>query len=109
MDWSRPAPELERAVRAYNPVPGAWTLLDGAPLKIWSAELVADAGALQPEAHAGSYAPGETLAADAEQLAIACGNGVLSIRELQPAGSKRMSAAAFLAGRPLPSGTRLGD
>jgi len=109
LDWSRPALELERAVRAYNPVPVAWTLLDGAPLKVWSAEVVADVGALLPEAHTGSYASGEVLPADAEQLVIACGDGALSIRELQPAGSKRMSTAAFLAGRPLPTGTRLGD
>lgn len=108
LDWSRPAFELERAVRAYNPVPGGWTLLDGAPLKVWSAEVVADAGALPLTAHTGSYAPGEVLPADAEQLVIACGDGALRIRELQPAGSKRMSAAAFLAGRPIPTGTRLG-
>jgi methionyl-tRNA formyltransferase len=37
LDWKLPADVLARAVRAYNPVPGAWTLLDGAPLKIWSA------------------------------------------------------------------------
>jgi methionyl-tRNA formyltransferase len=109
LDWSRPAFELERAVRAYNPAPGAWTLLDGAPLKVWSAEVVADAGALWPASHTGSYAPGEVLPADAEQLVVASGDGALSIRELQPAGGKRMSAAAFLAGRPLPMGTRLGD
>src|SRR4030065_30954 len=40
-----PADALARAVRAYNPVPGAWTLLDGAPLKIWSAHVVAGSGA----------------------------------------------------------------
>jgi methionyl-tRNA formyltransferase len=104
LDWSRSALELERAVRAFNPVPGAWTLLEGSPLKIWSARVAADAGVLQPE----SLMPGEVLPADAEQLVIACGKGALSIRELQPAGSKRMTAAAFLAGRSMPTGTRLG-
>ncbi len=108
LDWSRSALELERAVRAFNPAPGAWTLLDGAPLKIWSARVVAEADVLQPEAHAGSEVSGEVLPADTEQLVIACGDGALSIRELQPAGSKRMTAAAFLAGRPLAAGTRLG-
>jgi len=88
---------LARAVRAYNPVPGAWTLLDGAPLKIWSAQ-----------ACPGSGATGEVLRADAEQLAVACGNGALALQEVQPAGSKRMTAAAFLAGRPLLPGTRFG-
>ena len=97
LDWSQPADVLARAVRAYNPVPGAWTLLDGAPLKIWAAQVVS-----------GSGAPGEILRAEADQLVVACGNGALALHEIQPAGSKRMSAAAFLAGRPLPPGTRLG-
>ena len=97
LDWTQPADSLARAVRAYNPVPGAWTLLDGAPLKIWSAQ-----------ASVGTGAAGEVLRADADQLLIACGSGALALLEIQPAGSKRMAAAAFLAGRPLAAGTRLG-
>jgi len=97
LDWGQPAAVLARAVRAYHPVPGAWTLLDGTPLKIWAAQ-----------AESGSGAPGEILRADADQLVVACGSGALALQEIQPAGSKRMSAAAFLAGRPLPPGTRLG-
>ena len=97
LDWCQPADALVRAVRAYNPVPGAWTLLDGAPLKIWAAQAVS-----------GSGAPGEVLRAEADQLVVACGDGALALQALQPAGSKRMGAAAFLAGRPLPPGTRLG-
>jgi methionyl-tRNA formyltransferase len=97
LDWSQPAGVLARAVRAYHPVPGAWTLLEGAPLKIWSAQAVAGVGAA-----------GEVLLADAEHLVVACGSGALALQEVQPAGSKRMSAAAFLAGRPLSPGTRFG-
>jgi methionyl-tRNA formyltransferase len=97
LDWGQPATMLARAVRAYNPVPGAWTLLDGAPLKIWSAQAVA-----------GSGAPGDVLRAEAGHLIVACGNGALALQEIQPAGSKRMTAAAFLAGRPLSPGTRFG-
>ena len=97
LDWSQPADALARAVRAYNPAPGAWTLLDGAPLKIWAAQ-----------ACAGSGRPGEVLQAEGDRLLIACGRGALALQDIQPAGSKRMPVAAFLAGRPLPSGTRLG-
>ena len=97
LDWNQPADALARAVRAYHPVPGAWTLLDGAPLKIWAAQAVS-----------GSGGAGEVLRAEADQLIVACGSGALALQEIQPAGSKRMSAAAFLAGRPLPPGTRLG-
>jgi methionyl-tRNA formyltransferase len=97
IDWTRPAERLAREVRAYDPVPGAWTLLDGAPLKIWAADVVAAAGG-----------PGEVLRAEGGELWIACGRDAIAVRELQPAGARRMTAAAFLAGRPLPPGTRLG-
>ncbi len=97
LDWSQPAEALARAVRAYNPAPGAWTLLDGMPLKIWSARVCAGEGPA-----------GTVLRAEGEQLLIACGSGALALQEIQPAGSRRMSAAAFLAGRALPPGTCLG-
>lgn len=97
LDWHQPADSLARAVRAYCPVPGAWTLLEGAPLKIWSAQAVPGAG----EA-------GEILRADGDQLVVACGEGALALRELQPAGSKRMPVAAYLASRTLAPGTHFG-
>ena len=97
LDWHQPANSLARAVRAYCPVPGAWTLLEGAPLKIWSAQAVPGAG----EA-------GEILRADGDQLVVACGEGALALRELQPAGSKRMPVAAYLASRTLAPGTHFG-
>src|SRR3569623_2736 len=97
LDWNQPADALARAVRAYNPAPGAWTLLEGAPLKVWMAATAPGAGD-----------PGTVLRGDAEGLVVACGSGALALREIKPAGSKRMSAAAFLAGRPVPPGSRLG-
>ena len=97
LDWTQPADALARAVRAYDPAPGAWTLLDGAPLKIWAARAVP-----------GSGAPGEILEAEAGRLVVACGGAALDLQTVQPAGGKRMTAAAFLAGRPLPSTARLG-
>ena len=107
LDWRQPADTLARAVRAYNPAPGAWTLLDGEPLKIWSAQ--ASTKPLRAEANEKSYVPGEVLSTEADQLVVACGTGALALQVVQPAGSKRMSAAAFLAGRPLPPGTRFGS
>jgi methionyl-tRNA formyltransferase len=97
LDWSQPAPLLARAVRAYNPAPGAWTQLDGTVLKIWAAQAVAGAGQ-----------PGEVLRAAGDQLVVACGSGALALRALQAAGGARMDSAAFLAGRPLATGARLG-
>jgi methionyl-tRNA formyltransferase len=97
LDWGQPAEVLARAVRAYNPAPGAWTLLDGAPLKIWAAQAVAGEGS-----------PGRMLRGEAEQLVIACGSGALALHEVQPAGSRRMPVAAFLAGRPMAPGAHFG-
>jgi methionyl-tRNA formyltransferase len=98
LDWSRPAEVLARKVRAFNPAPGAWTVLNGEALKIWKADSIAGMG----EA-------GTVLEAKPEGLVVACGNGTLQITELQKAGGRRMSAAAFLAGNPLSPGETLGN
>lgn len=99
LDFSRPATELARAVRAYNPAPGAATMLHGLPLKIWSAHIAAGQ----------SGVPGTVVAVDAQSIVVACGMGVLGITEVQPAGGKRQSVNQFLAGHPLSEGTQLGD
>lgn len=107
LDWNQPADALALAVRAYNPAPGAWTLLDGVPLKIWSAQAVAGPDAIK-DADPLRAEPGEVLLAEGDRLVVACGSGTLALQEIQPAGGKRMAAAAFLAGRPLLAGTRFG-
>ena len=93
LDWSRPASELERAVRAFRPAPGASALLDAATVKIWRAHVVDASGA-----------PGTVLSGDG--IVVACGERALAVSELQRAGARRVSAAEFLRGRPLPPGTR---
>ena len=93
LDWRRTAAELERAVRAFRPSPGATARLDGEVLKIWRAEL----------AHARGE-PGELLAGSA--ITVACAEGALRILELQRPGGRRVGAAEFLRGRPLSPGTR---
>lgn len=95
LDWSRPAAELARCVRAYNPVPGAHTVWDGKDIKIWQAAV--DTG------RAGQ--PGEVLASDEHGIVVACGAQTLRLLELQSAGGKRLSAAAFIAGHAISSGS----
>lgn len=104
VDWSEDAQSLDRRVRACDPVPGATASLAGEPVKIWSAEATARAFG----------APGTILSADSRGLLVACGAGALLVRELQRPGGKRMSAAAYLAGRPpgwpsLPHSNGTGD
>lgn len=94
LDWSRPAAELERAVRAFRPAPGAFGLLDGEPIKIWRAEVVSARGA-----------PG-TILETQKHLVIACGEQALAVSELQRAGGRRLSAAEFVRGYRLAPGAR---
>ncbi len=89
IDWSLPAAVLDRRVRAFNPFPGAGSVLAGEAVKVWSAH---------PEAGAATAAPGQVLAADAQGIRVATGDGVLVLTELQRAGGKRLPAADFLRG-----------
>ncbi|MCX7663432.1 MAG: methionyl-tRNA formyltransferase [Tepidimonas fonticaldi] len=100
LDWAAPAALLERRVRAFDPVPGAATTLDGAMLKVW--------GARAEPAVAPSAAPGTVLAADAAGIRVQTGQGVLVLTEVQRAGGKRLAAGDFLRGTALPPGVRLG-
>jgi methionyl-tRNA formyltransferase len=93
IDWQQPATLTERRVRAFDPWPGTFTTLDGAVLKILAA-VVAE----------GSGTPGTLLDDD---LLVACGEAALRLTRVQLSGRAAMDAAAFLRGRPLPSGTRL--
>jgi methionyl-tRNA formyltransferase len=97
LDWTRPARELDRKVRAFHPFPGAWCQLDGEPLKLWRAQPVPGQGS-----------PGEILAVDRHGIRVACGEAALALLEVQAAGGKRLSAQSFLAGHPLRPGQRLG-
>ncbi len=95
LDWRRPARELERAIRAFTPWPGAEFEANGARIKVLAAEVVADA----PEA-----APGTVLDA---RLTVACGDGALRLTRVQRAGKAAMTVEDFLRGFPIPPGARL--
>ena len=108
VDWSRPASEIARRVRAFDPWPGAWTSIDGTAggrIRIVRARAIE---------HAGSASPGEIVGVrrgDAAQAGalVGCGDGtVLLVTEVQPAGRKPMPALAAVAGRYLREGGRLG-
>ncbi|HEX5339518.1 MAG TPA: methionyl-tRNA formyltransferase [Gammaproteobacteria bacterium] len=92
LDWTRPASELVRCVRAYNPWPVAHTLWDGQILRIWDAQaMAAGFGA----------APGQLVAVSSEGIDVATGAGILRITQLQIAGGRCMSAVNFSHGRAL--------
>ena len=100
IDWRRTATAIDCQIRAFDPIPGAYTGLDGATIKLWNAHPLT----MKPQGEA----PGTVIEADAGGIVVACGEGLLRIAELQPAGKRRMSAAAFVAGRWIARGSRFG-
>ncbi len=98
IDWVRSAIDIDRQIRAFNPVPGAHTALQGQRIKVWRGAVVAGHGV-----------PGTVLQAGADGVVVATGAGALCLLELQRAGGKRLPAAAFLAGTPMALGVRFDD
>ncbi len=93
LDFARSADEVERAIRAFNPMPGAFFEFESERIKIWQAEIVDDAGA-----------PGSVLD---DQLTIACGSGSIRPIIVQRAAKSRMAPEELLRGFPIPVGTLL--
>jgi methionyl-tRNA formyltransferase len=101
IDWRRPATEIERRIRAFDPFPGCTAQLGDSTIKLWRA---------QPASGAGE--PGEILAVAPEGITVACGqgetSGALKLVELQKPGGRRLASADFLHGFPLTPGQRFG-
>ncbi|HEY0413739.1 MAG TPA: methionyl-tRNA formyltransferase [Allosphingosinicella sp.] len=93
LDFTRPAAEVERQVRAFNPLPGAFFEHAGERIKIHSAEVAAEAGE-----------PGTVID---HALAIACADGAIVPTLVQRSGRGPMTPAELLRGFPIPPGTRL--
>ena len=99
LDWSLPATDLERRIRAFNPTPGAQTRLGDLTLKIRAARVGREVNVSQP--------PGTLLAAQAPGIEVACGQGSsLCLTHLQRPGGKPMDAGAFLRSQSLTPGQR---
>ena len=112
VDWTAPATVIDRRIRAFNPAPGAGTLWQGEPLKLWRSAVACEgqgAGDGQGRrAEMASAAPGTVLSCDAQGVRVQCGDGVLLLTELQRAGARRMPVADFVRGHALVAGTVLG-
>ena len=99
IDWSKSARELDCLVRGLNPWPIALTSLAGERLKIYAAEPADGCGE-----------PGMVLEADPKKgLTVACGEGALTLTEIQLVGGRRMKATDFLRGHAVEKGSRLGE
>jgi len=96
LDWTRPAGELARRLRAFTPWPGAHCSIPAEPrpklLKVHSAHLVQTATRAEP---------GTVITREPNGLVVACGTDALVLTEVQPEGGRRMAIRDFLAGHPL--------
>lgn len=103
LNWSEPARKLWNQIRAFTPWPGAFTFQKAGAskrlLKIWQAEPM----------ESSSAEPGTVLAADKTGIVVACGKDSLRLLNLQREGGRRLSAQEFLAGNPLPLGSKFGE
>ena len=109
IDWNQSAVSIERLIRGLNPWPSAYTLWNGKTIKIWSADVTTgrEAAAFLSESGVPSetgITPGTVVCSDKHSLVVCTGDGLLSVRELQMEGKKRMDTPAFLRGYPIPEG-----
>ena len=114
LDWSRPAADLERLIRAYHPWPGTHTFLPashgGRLLKVFPpaqvVPLPADPAAPGPPS---APRPGQIVAVNRDAIVVATGHHALALTTLQIEGQKRLAARDFLAGTRLEAGQALGS
>ena len=100
IDWTRPAGAIANQVRGLNPWPCAYTEMPGGSLKLYLARAVEDDS---------DAAPGTVIVSGAKAgLVVKCGEGALEVLEMQAPNAKRMAAKAYLMGKKIEVGTRLG-
>ena len=106
IDWKKEAKEIDRQVRAFNPSPGACTLLEGHLLKVFAGVI----REREPE-ETGERGkdPGGILWVGTDSVEVRTGKGSFLIKEVQLEGKRKMSVRKFLAGHDIPAGTVLGQ
>lgn len=99
--WDRPARDIYNQIRGMTPWPGVRTTMHGKVLKIWRALALEEVGM--------AVLPGRVISAGSDGILVRAGTGRVMITELQLQGAKRLSAAEFLRGTPVPADTVLGE
>lgn len=94
LQWGDACDQVANMIRAYDPRPGAWSVLRGSDVKLFGARRL----------HDRTGRPGEVLEAGADGLVVACGAGAVRVAEVQPSGNKRMSAVEWHRGRGISVG-----
>jgi methionyl-tRNA formyltransferase len=103
VDWASPARDVANRIRGLDAVPGAWTLLHGTELKVYRPRPVEDVAAAAEPGTVLEVAPSRPD----DGMLVACGAGAVWVREVKPAGRRRMTTADWLRGRGAEPGDRL--
>jgi len=90
LDWSLPAEQLERCIRAFNPWPMSYFVIEDQPVKVWKASVINSQAKAEP---------GTIIEANKQGIQIATAEGILNLESLQPAGKKAMNAQDLLNSR----------
>ena len=98
VDWQAGNDVVLRQIRAFNPAPGAYAVLQGEPVKLWQAQALAQAPSNHPAA--------TVLQCSAAGIEVATGDGSILLLQLQRPGGKRLSAEEFLRGKSIAPGMR---
>ena len=101
IEWSLDAEKVSCLIRGLDPWPSAWCSLNGKRLRLFAPQVMENTGQ--------DTTPGEVIRADQDGLLVACGQGALLFKELQPEWKKRMDIASYLCGYPLDAGTSLSN
>jgi methionyl-tRNA formyltransferase len=101
IDWSQPASEIARKVRAFHPWPGAFTTWNKKILKVIEAQ--------SSSASTSDYVPGSVIQTDDRRPEVVTGNGALTLQTIQLEGRKAVAASEFILGYQDFVGSRLGS
>ncbi len=99
IDWQKPAKDIHRQIRAFNPWPVSYTAWRGQPLRVWQADHISGHG---------QSSAGTVLAVSKQGIDVATGDGVLRLQHLQAPGKKAMSVADFINANRIEVGETLG-
>jgi methionyl-tRNA formyltransferase len=101
IDWGKPWEQIDRLIRGCNPAPGAWSNLDGKPVKILDAKPLP---AKDPKGIAGKL--GEIVVVEADGVTVVCADGRFKITRVQPEGAAKIAAGEWASATSLATGTR---
>lgn len=99
INWGKNADEIKNLVRAFNPWPTAYTFLSGKRLILWKVEV---------ESRDKTGKPGEVIKVEKDKVFISSGDGIISLKEVQIEGRRKMTIEEFLKGNKIKEGIMLG-